>query len=151
MYKNIMKDSIRNHYKNIVNLITFIFNRFKINFMYYLEISAALIYSILFLHWHNYFDIENLIFFSSQFLFSTSKSLDTIEIRILQASVTPLELTSQKSVHRIMLHSWNSTIISRALYSFFRLLPVASFFRLPTATCLTVTPCTGLSFIFICT
>lgn len=48
MYKNIIKDSIRNHYKNIVNLITFTFNRFKINFMYYLEIYAALVYSILF-------------------------------------------------------------------------------------------------------
>lgn len=98
MYKNLIhykRIQIINHYKNNVNnLITFTYNKFKINFMYYLETYVTLVCAILFFASMQLFWCQKSQFFSSQFLFSASKSLDTIEIRISQTSVTPLELTS---------------------------------------------------------
>lgn len=57
--------------------------------MYYLEIYVAPVYAILFFAATQLFRCQKSQFFSSQFLFSASKSLDTIEIRISQTSVTP--------------------------------------------------------------
>lgn len=137
MYKNTIKYNIRESICNSLGLHSRIFNKFQGKF----------ICTVLkFVSHYSTFYFDTIISMSETSLFLVNSFLALwnppgCHRNSYPASFcNPLKLTSQKSVHRIVLHSWNSTIVSRALYSLFRLLPVASFFRLPTATCLAAAP-----------